>query len=98
VIELLCILLRPALLWDSNRVRYWYLTPVALVAFIIDVLLCHTSWVILAGWPQRKEWTISQTLERMCWDFQHPDHLLFVAIARKINRIDPLHRHIKAVL
>lgn len=98
MIELLCILLRPALLWDSDRGRYWYLTPLALIALIVDVVLCHTSWVILAGLPKRNEWTISQTLERLCWDFQHQDHLLFVAIARKINRIDPRHSHIKAVL
>lgn len=96
--ELLCLLLRPALLCVSNPRRYWYLAPVTVLAWLIDVVLCRTFWPLLAGWPHAGEITISDTLERLCVDYGHPDRYLFVAIARKINRLDPLGSHIKSVL
>ena len=95
--ELLCILLKPALLWSSNPIKYFYLFPLALLAWLIDILLCHTFWVFLAGWPKEGEVTISHTLERLVKDISHPDNELFIQIALKINRLDPLHNHIKAV-
>jgi len=96
--ELLCLLLRPALVCVSNPRRYWYFAPITVLAWVIDVVLCHTFWPLLAGWPQRGEYTISDTLERLCADYHHPDRLLFVGMARKINRLDPLRSHIKSVL
>ena len=98
MIDLLLLTLYPALLWDSDRWGYWYLAPVAFVAWLADVLICRTYWAWLTGWPRRNEVTISHTLERLCFDFQHPYHLQCVALAKAINRIDPRHSHIKAVL
>ena len=95
---LLCLLLKPALYAVSNPLRYWYLAPVAFVAWLIDILICHTTWPLIAGFPRVGEVTVSDTLERLCRDTTHPDHGLFVQIALKINRVDPLHCHIKAVL
>ena len=95
--ELLCLLLKPALLWESNPRKYWYLTPVALLAWLVDILLCHTAWALAFGWPQPGEVTISHTLERLCVDYSNPDRTLFVAIAIKINRVAG-RAHIKAVL
>lgn len=97
MIDLLLLLLYPALLWDSDRRKYWYLLPVALVATFADIVACHTTWRLIAGKPRRNEWTISQTLERLCID-HGPDQFLYVQIARKINRIDPRGCHIKAAV
>jgi hypothetical protein len=72
--------------------------PIAVFAWAVDVILCHTLWQILGGVPRSDEWTISDMLERLCMDFEHPHHLLFVAIAKTINKLDPRHSHIKAVL
>lgn len=98
MIDLLCLTLYPALLWDSDRWGYWYLLPVALFAWVVDIMLAHTLWPLIAGWPRRNEITISDTLERLCMDFTHPHHRLFVAIAKTINHLDPKRSHIKAVL
>ena len=84
MIDILILLLYPALLWDSDKLRYRWLTPVTLVAWVMDVIICHTYWVILAGWPRDNERTVSDTLERLCYDFDHPHHKLFVAISRKL--------------
>ena len=96
MIDLLILLLRPALLCTEGGKRW--LAPVALVAWVIDVILCHTTWALVAGWPRRNELTISDTLERLCMSFDDPDHKLWVAIAKKINRVSPTNSHIKAVL
>lgn len=95
MIDLLIILLKPALLCVEAR-RYW-LYPVALVAWIIDVIIAHSTWALIAGWPRKGEWTISQTLNRLCKDRSHPDHLLFVQIAKKINQTSPTKNHIQGV-
>jgi hypothetical protein len=95
--EILCLLLKPALLCVGNPSRYWYLVPITILAWFVDVILCRTAWAMVFGWPKRKELTISDTLERLCKDNTHPDYLLLIEIAKKINRVDPFHSHIKAV-
>ena len=96
MIDLLIILLRPALLCvEAKQYRY---APIAIIAWVIDMVLAHTTWALIAGWPKRGEWTISHTLERLCQDYQHDDHALFVQVAKKINRVSPTRDHIKAVL
>lgn len=97
MIDLLIILLRPALLWESNPSRYWYLTPIVFVAWVVDMVIAHTTWAVITGWPQKNEWTVSHTLERLCIT-PGEDLDLYLAIARKINRVSPTHDHIKAVL
>lgn len=96
MIDLLILLLRPALLCTEGG--RWWLLPFAVLAWVVDVILAHTTWALVAGWPKRNEITISDTLERLCMSFDHPDHKLFVAVAKKINSISPTHSHIKAVL
>ena len=94
--ELLCLLLKPALYAVSDPKKYWYLIPFAVAGWVVDCILCHTAWAVAFGWPKDGEVTISDTLERLCVDFKHPDQKLFLEIARKINRVDPLGSHIKA--
>lgn len=97
MIDILILLLKPALLWESNPRRFWYLTPLALIAQIADLLACHTAWACIAGWPQAHEWTISHTLERLCVEHTE-DQFFYIHLARKINRMAPGGRHIKAVV
>lgn len=61
--------------------------------------LAHTTWAGFAGAPYPGEWTISDTLERLCDPINkgHPDYWLFVELARKINRVSPTGDHIKVV-
>lgn len=97
MIDILIILLKPALLWESDPKRYWYLTPLVLLAVIADIIAAHTAWRVIAGAPHRNEWTISHTLERLCVT-SGDDQMFFIALARKINRLSPRGRHIKAVV
>ena len=93
---LLCLLLKPALLCVSSPTRYWYLVPVAFIAWLLDIFIAHTTWPLIAGFPQIGEVTISDTLERLCLDRKNPDQDLFIGIAKKINRVAG-YAHIKGV-
>lgn len=93
---LFLILLEPALKCADGK-QYRYIVH-AIVAWFLDVYICHTTWAAIAGKPHRGEWTISDMLERLCREFDNPDHKLWVATAKKINRISPTKAHIKAVL
>lgn len=97
MIDILILLLRPALVWESDPKRYWYLTPVALVATIADIIAAHSAWAVIAGWPQRGEWTISHTLERLCRTAD-ADRMFYIQLSHKINSMSPRGDHIKAVL
>lgn len=94
--ELLCLLLFPALKAVGDPKRYWYLIPFAVLAWVVDVILCHTFWALAFGWPLPGEVTISDTLERLCRDLTNPDIQLFIQLALKINRVAG-YKHIKAV-
>lgn len=94
--ELLCLLLKPALLCLTNPRRYFYLIPLVILAWIVDFILAHTFWYLIAGWPKNHEYTISDTLERLV-KTPGPDQDLFIQIALKINRVDPAHSHIRSV-
>lgn len=97
MIDLFLLLLRPALLaaeGGSWNPLHWL---ALLIAFPLDVLIAHTYWAALAGWPQRGEWTISHTLERLT--VQPSDNQsLYVALAHTINRYSPSGAHIKSVV
>jgi hypothetical protein len=69
----------------------------ALLALPLDVLIAHTVWALVAGWPKHNEWTISDTLERLCVDIKNPDWGLFIGIAKRINRESPTKNHIRSV-
>ncbi len=88
MIDLLILLLRPAVACADNPRRYWYLAPVALAAWLIDIIIAHTSWALVAGFPRVGEVTVSHTLERLCdhTNSAHPDYFLFCEIGYKINR------------
>lgn len=94
MIDLLILLLKPALAAVEGKSRNPLHWLAALVAYVLDIAIAHTTWVALAGWPQRGEWTISQTLERLVLDTGHRDHALFVALAKRINRASPTGEHI----
>lgn len=94
MIDILVILLKPALVWESNPWKYWYFAPLALVAFFVDVIAAHTSWAVLAGLPKKHEWTISHTLERLVVESDDP---FYKALAVKINSISSPNKHIKGV-
>lgn len=97
MIDLLILLLKPALLWSSNPRKYWYLTPLAFVALVADAIAAHTAWALIAGRPKQNEWTISHTLERLTLESGN-DQMFYISLARKINRMAPGGRHIKAVV
>ncbi len=79
------LLLRPALMYvEHGQSRYFVQ---AVFAYWLDVILAHTVWAVIAGWPKSGEWTISEMLERLVRDTDHNDHALFVEIAKKINRL-----------
>lgn len=94
---LLLVCLRPALLCLANPARHWYYLPALVLGLVADVWVAHTVFARMAGQrPQRSEWTVSQMLERMCGELDHPQHGLFVELAVYINRAAGT-RHIKAV-
>ncbi len=95
MITLFLLLLKPALrVVEGGEWRYfWAVLP----AWLLDVLIAHSTWALVFGWPHRGEWTISDTLERLVRDTQHLRHALAVAIAREINAVSPTGKHIKAM-
>ena len=62
MIDLLIVLLKPALAAVEGKSRNPLHWAAALVAFVFDVIIAHTTWIAIAGKPQKGEWTISQTL------------------------------------
>ena len=98
MIDLLCLLLYPAIVGLARPTTHWFLMPVTLLAWVVDCLANYTTISMLVGeFPRWGEWTFSQRLERLCKE-PSPDQQLFIQIALKLNRVDPLHCHIKAVL
>lgn len=101
MIDLLLLLLVPALRYiEDERTPWWRLdlAVIAIVAWVLDIIIAHTTWAAAFGWPKPYELTISHTLERLCKEKEHPDYELFIQLAKKINRVSPTHDHIRAVL
>lgn len=88
MIDFLIIFLRPAVACADNPRKYWYLIPVAMLTWLVDVFIAHTTWALVAGFPKSGEITISNTLERLCHpsNGMHEDYELFCQIGYKINR------------
>ena len=99
MIDLLIILLIPALKaveGGSRNPAHWLC---AVVVGLVDVVIAHTTWVLVTGhWPKRGEWTVSKALERLCLDYDHKNWTLYCSFAKYINRQSPTRNHIKAVL
>jgi len=96
----LVLLLRPALMAaDAGSRHPWHMACV-LVALVADLITAHTTWPLVAGWPKKREWTISDTLERLA----APANALSrrykyaVVLAHWINQRSPTGAHIKVVL
>lgn len=96
MIDLLLILLKPALRAAEGGSRNPLDWLCLLIAFPLDILLAHTTWALIAGWPRRSEITISHTLERLTQE-QHPNRLFYLELARWINRVSPSGKHIKSI-
>ena len=95
MIDILILLLVPALKALSDPRKYWYLLWAPIPAWIADLIAAHTTWRLVAGPLHSGERTISDSLERLYNDSSNPDHALFVAISHKINNASGL-PHIKA--
>jgi hypothetical protein len=67
----------------------------AVIALILDAWLAHTVWRAIAGKLHKGEWTISQSLNRLCNDNNNPRQHLFLAIAIEINKVSPTGLHIR---
>ena len=82
---------------EGGQTRYVLHAAIALIA---DVIVAHTAFACIAGWPQEREWTVSQMLGRLAHPYNSldPDYLLYRELALFINRQSPTGRHIKAVL
>lgn len=97
MIDLLIILLRPALMCVEGGSRNPLHILAALVAYVLDLIIARTTFALIAGrGPKNGENTVSQMLENLCIDRDHPDQILFISIAIKINR-ETGYPHIKAV-
>ncbi len=94
MISLFLWLLRPALMCVDGGSRKPLHIIAALIAYPLDLIICNTTWRVIAGPRQGSEKTISDTLERLCLEVQNPGHALFLAIAQSINRVSPTGRHI----
>ncbi len=94
---LLLKLLRKALAYAEAGARR-YLAH-ALVGYLADLVVARTTFAEIAGQPQQGEKTVSDMLERLAHPFNSldPDYLLYVELAKFINRRSPTGRHIKAV-
>lgn len=93
MIDLLILLLKPALRAADGGSRNPLDWAALLIAFPLDILIAHTTWALVAGFPKKGEWTISHTLERLCShdNANHPDWMLYVGVGLKINTLSPGH-------
>lgn len=103
MIDLLILLLRPAAAFERDKRRYWYLLPVALVAWCVDVVIARTTWVLVTGgWPRWSEVTVSHTLERLAAPATaaapnpDPDQAFYWQLGLKITRATKS-AHVKVV-
>ena len=94
MIDLLILLLRPALKAVEGGSKNPFHWLAALIGWPLDIIIAHTSWVLLAGWTKKGEYTISDTLNRLANE-PSQDQELYRQIAIRINRESPTGNHIK---
>lgn len=97
MIDILILLLVPALKAVDGGSRNPLHIFAALVAWPLDIIIAHTTWAATAGFPREGEWTISHTLERLCVT-PGADQQWYIELSKKINRVSPTGGHIKSVL
>lgn len=100
MIDLLLLLLVPALKAVDGGSRHPAHIAAALAAWPLDILIARTTWRGIAGPLHKGEWTISDSLERLCHpdNAEHERYTLFCEIGREINRVSPTKRHIKILV
>ena len=87
MIDLLILLLIPALKFLDNSKKYWYFFWAPLPAWLVDLAIARTTFALVAGrGPQGRERTVSDMLENLGADITNPDQQLYLWIGRKINR------------
>lgn len=97
MIDLLILLLNPALKCVEQGSRNPLHILAALIAYPLDLIIARTTFALVAGrGPIGSEKTVSDMLENLCGDRSHPDQLLFISLSIKINRATGT-SHIKAV-
>lgn len=98
--DLLILLLKPMLFFVYNPKKYWYLFLPAILGLFADVVMNNTTVPLVLGGGWWQEWTFSTRLERLCVkdDDEIITKALCIEIAKAINRVDPAHSHIQAVL
>lgn len=96
MIDLFFLLLRPALLCVDGGSRKPHHVLAALLAWVLDLIIARTTWRLIAGPLQPGERTISDSLERLCKDINHPHWALFYSLSRYINSLSPGGKHIKS--
>lgn len=87
MIDLLILLLVPALRFLDAPRKYWFYGWAVLPAYLLDVAIAHTSFALVAGRPQSGEYTVSQMLPRLSLG---EDGELYRQIALKINKASGL--------
>lgn len=96
MIDIMLLLLVPALKAVDGGSRHPAHIAAAVIAWPLDMLIARTTWRAIAGPLHKGERTISDSLERLC----HPDnagherYAFFCEIGREINRVSPTKRHI----
>jgi hypothetical protein len=91
--------LSESLLFISNPKKYWYYAPKAIAAYFSDRYAANYVFNHIAGRkPQNGEKTISDMLENLCCETDHPDHKFFWEMSLMINRRCPTNDHIKVVI
>lgn len=90
---LLVALLRGALRYTEGGEKKFFFH--AVVAGIADIVLAHTIFAMVAGFPQKHEWTISQMLMRLANDDTHENQMFFLGMSLFINKQSPTGEHIK---
>ena len=93
MIDLLILLLRPALRYVEGGEKKFVL--IALVAWIVDVVIAHTTFRAVAGKPLKTEWTVSDVVQRIANDDTHTEQLFFIELAKFLNKQSPTGKHIK---
>ena len=90
---LFLLLLRPALKAAEGSRNALHLMAIV-IAYPLDVLIAHTAWALIAGWPKKGEWTVSDTLNRLCHQDDERQHF-YIAVAKEVNKLSK--GHIKGV-
>lgn len=90
------LLLEPALRCADGGDRRPHMVALTVIAWLADIVVAHTSWALVTGFPRKGEWTISHTLERLCVT-DGPHQQDYIALAKWINKKSPTGAHIKAV-